>query len=162
MGKGHSEEFVAAREDLGHATGHLLPAIAVLVQNVLGLPVKASEDQRRIAKLEGQLARARGQAKDSRRGAAEVERIQRELAEARAALADAEAESARVRAACDRACGTCRCADPAERVLDVAVGALAANPPTGVDSDYVGLFVDRHRDRLLEVVRASLGRRGVA
>jgi len=162
MGKGHSEEFVAAREDLGHATGHLLPAIAVLVQNVLGLPVKASEDQRRIARLEAQLARARVQAKDTRRGAAEVERIQRELAEARAALADAEAESARVRAACDRACGTCRCADPAERVLDVAVGALAANPPTGVDSDYVGLFVDRHRDRLLEVVRASLGRRGVA
>jgi hypothetical protein len=40
MGKGHDESFVAAREDLGHATGHLLPAIAVLVQRVLGLPVK--------------------------------------------------------------------------------------------------------------------------
>lgn len=162
MGKGHSEEFVASREDLGHATGHLLPAIAVLVQNVLGLPVKPSEDQRRIARLEGQLARARAQAKDGRRGAATVERIQVELAEARAALAAAEAESARVRAACDRACGTCRCADPAERVLDLAVGALSARPPVGVDVDYIGAFVERHRPRLLDLVRASLERRGAA
>ena len=162
MGKGHSEEFVAAREDLGHATGHLLPAIAVLVQNVLGLPVKPSEDQRRIARLEGHLARAREQAKAGKRVSVEVTKLEAELADARAGLAEAEAESARVRAACDRACGTCRRADPAERVLDVAVGALAAMPPSGVDPDYVAAFVDRHRPRLLDLVRASLGRRGAA
>jgi len=159
MGKGHSEEFVAAREDLGHATGHLLPAIAVLVQNVLGLPVKPSEDQRHIARLEGQLARTRSQAKDGRRGAAEVARIQGELAEARAALAEAEAESARVRAACDRACGTCRCADPAERVIDLAATAIATRPPAGVDADYVMGFVGRHRGQLAAIVRAGLGAR---
>jgi len=162
MGKGHSEEFVAAREDLGHATGHLLPAIAVLVQNVLGLTVKPSEDQRRIARLETQLGRAREQAKGGKRASTEVGRLEGELAEARAALAAAEAESARVRASCDRACGTCRRADPAERVLDVAVGVLAAHPPAGLDLDYVEAFVDRHRPRLLDLVRASLGRRGAA
>ena len=162
MGKGHSEEFVAAREDLGHATGHLLPAIAVLVQNVLGLPAKPSEDQRRIARLETQLGRAREQAKGGKRVSTEVGRLEGELAEARAALAAAEAESARVRASCDRACGTCRRADPAERVLDVAVGVLAAHPPAGLDLDYVEAFVDRHRPRLLDLVRASLGRRGAA
>jgi len=162
MGKGHSEEFVAAREDLGHATGHLLPAIAVLVQNVLGLPVKPSEDQRRIARLEGQLARAREQAKGGKRSTAEVARLHGELVQARAALAEAEAESARVRSACDDACGTCRRADPARRVLDLALGALAASPPAGVAVDYVEAFADRHRARLLDLVRASLGRRGAA
>ncbi len=38
MGRGHSEEFVSAREDLGHATGHLLPAIdAAIVASLRGL-----------------------------------------------------------------------------------------------------------------------------
>ena len=110
MGQGHSEEFVAAREDLGHATRHLLPAIAVLVQKVLGLPVKPTDEQKRIAALERQLARAREARQDGRRAGTKVARLQRALDEARTALADAEAESARVRAACAEPCGTCACA----------------------------------------------------
>src|SRR5690606_9712769 len=109
MGKGHGEEFVSAREDLGHATGHLLPAIAVLVQKVLGLPARPSEDQKRIGKLERQLERARRQAGESRKAAAEGARRQAARDEARAGRGDAHAESARVGAACGKACATCGC-----------------------------------------------------
>ena len=154
MGKGHSEEFVAAREDLGHATGHLLPAIAVLVQNVLGLPVKPTDDQRRIARLEAQLARARSKARDKR--SAVVDRLEGELAEARAQLDAALAESARVRSSCDGACGTCRRADPAERVLDAAASVLAEMPPAGIEADEVADFLDRHRPHLKSLVQAAL------
>ncbi|MCK6530608.1 hypothetical protein L6R50_24610, partial [Myxococcota bacterium] len=155
MGQGHSEEYVAAREDLGHATGHLLPAIAVLVQGVLRLPVKVSEEQKRIAALERQLARARTARQEGRRAAAEVARLQAAVNEARAGLAAAEAESARVRATCEARCPTCTCADPAERVLKAAAGAVVANPPAGLDSAYVAAFVDRHREYLVALVRAG-------
>lgn len=162
MGKGHSEEFVSAREDLGHATGHLLPAIAVLVQNVLGLPVKASEDDKRIARLERQLAQAREKAGGSRKALAEVARLQGELDAARLSLSEALAESARVRAACGRACGCDHgqvpaSSDPAIRVVDAAVTALLTRPPAGVEVAYVAAFAGRHRAHLVELVRARLG-----
>jgi hypothetical protein len=38
MGDGHNESFVAAREDLGFATAHLLEPIAELIRRVLSLP----------------------------------------------------------------------------------------------------------------------------
>ena len=38
MGDGHNESFVAAREDLGFATAHLLEPIAELIRQVLSLP----------------------------------------------------------------------------------------------------------------------------
>ena len=164
MGKGHSEEFVSAREDLGHATGHLLPAIAVLVQNVLGLPVKPSEEEKRIVRLERQLARAKEKASGSRRAQTDVARLEADLAEARAALDEALAESARVRAECGRSCG-CREArasseDPAVRVVDAAVTALLTRPPAGTDPAYVAAFARRHRGHLVELVRARLGAGG--
>ncbi len=37
MVDGHDAEFIARREDLGAATAHLLPAIAVLVGKLLGV-----------------------------------------------------------------------------------------------------------------------------
>jgi hypothetical protein len=160
MGRGHDEGFVAAREDLGHATGHLLPAIAVLVQKVLGLPVKATDDQKRIAALERQLARAREARTNGQRSAALVARLQRELDEARAEQAEAEEESARVRTACGERCGTCACAsgeEPAVRVVDAAVGALLARPPVGVEAEEVASFARRHRERLVGLVRARMG-----
>ena len=161
MGKGHDEAFVAAREDLGHATGHLLPAIAVLVQRVLGLPMKPTDDQKRIASLERQLARARAVRKDGRNVQALVARLEAELIDARRALDEARAQSARVRAACAVRCATCRCAvpSPAERVLDAAAAALRARPPTGVDVAYFDAFVTRHRSQLLTLVEGTLGRR---
>ena len=161
MGRGHDESFVAAREDLGHATGHLLPAIAVLVQNVLGLPVRPSDEQKRIAHLERQLERVREKAAGSRKAQAEVARLQRELDGARAALEEALAESARVRAACGRACGTCGCEggaeDPAARVVEAAVSALLTQPPAGVVPAEVASFARRHRERLVGLVRARMG-----
>ena len=161
MGQGHSEEFVSAREDLGHATGHLLPAIAVLVQNVLGLPVKPSEADKRIARLERQLARAKDKARKGGKASRDLARVQRELDEARAALDEALAESARVRAECGRSCG-CQHApqpksDPAVRVVDAAVTALLTRPPVGVDAAYVADFARRHRGHLVALVRARLG-----
>lgn len=98
MYEGHSESFMVAREDLGFATGHLIPAIAVLAQRLLSLKQKPSAEQRRIATLEKQLARARA---GKGRPDADVVRLQRQLTEARAALAAAEAESARIRQECD-------------------------------------------------------------
>jgi hypothetical protein len=57
IGTGHDEEFVSAREDLGHATGHLLAPIAMLLQRILGLPVAPSAREVQLAKLQRQLAR---------------------------------------------------------------------------------------------------------
>ena len=160
MGKGHSEEFVAAREDLGHATGHLLPAISIMVAKVLALEVKPTDEQRRIARLERQLEKARTTGGVGRRGKAQVAKLQAELDQARAELAEALAESARVRAACGEACGTCGSSrSPADRVLDSAAGALRARPPAGVDAAYLDGFVQRHRGRLRGLVQAALDRR---
>ncbi len=111
MGEGHSEEYVSAREDLGHATGHLLPAIAVLVTKVLGLKLKPSEEQKQIGKLERKLAAARSKARGSKRAQADVSRLEAELAQARAELADALERSAEARASCGHACSTCEGAD---------------------------------------------------
>jgi hypothetical protein len=160
MGAGHSEEFVVAREDLGAATGHLLPALAVLVQRVLGLPVKPTPDQKRIASLERQLAKARETRNEHARRSGEVARLEAELASARAELADALAESARVRASCDGCCGTCA-ADPAGRMLDQALVALRARPPAGVDAAYVDGFVSRHRETLRGLLAGALSRKNV-
>jgi hypothetical protein len=160
MGKGHDEAFVVAREDLGHATGHLLPAIAVLVQKVLALPVKATDDQKQIRRLERQLARARE--KGSRAAQREVERLRAKLETVRAELAEAKAESKRVRAACGEACGCGETvlgapADPAVLVVDAAVSALLTRPPAGVDAREVEGFARRHRGRLVALVRGQMG-----
>lgn len=157
MGKGHSEEFVAAREDLGHATAHLLPAIAVLAQRVLDLPMKPSDDQRRIARLERELDRARSAAKSGKRASAEVERCQAALDVARADLVEAERRSGEVRAECG---GSCRCAvqTEAERVLNRVVAAVRSAPPVGFTATDVEAFAGRHRGQLVGVVDAALAK----
>jgi len=161
MGEGHSEAFVAAREDLGYATGHLLPAIAVLVAKVLALKLKPSAEQTRIGRLVRQLAAARAKAKGPKAARGEVGRLEAALDQARAELADAVARSADVRASCDEACGTCRCADRsrADRLLDVAVATVREAPPAGIDPDYLSGFVGRHRDHLRLLVQTALDRR---
>jgi len=74
MGDGHDEEFIARREDLGAATAHLLPALAVLVAKLLGLAEPVSADAKRVARLERDLERARETVKEQR---AELARRQR-------------------------------------------------------------------------------------
>jgi hypothetical protein len=74
MGEGHGESYLAAREDLGAAIGHLLPAIAALAARLLRLPVKADEDEKRGAKLARDLEQARGTVKDLRARVAALEK----------------------------------------------------------------------------------------
>lgn len=160
MGEGHSEEFVSAREDLGHATGHLLPAIAIMVAKALRLKLKPSDEDKRIGKLERRLARALAMKKGDGRMAAG---LRREIAAVHADLAAAQAESARVRNDCSKACPTCSCgrSSAADRVLDAAAAAISARPPVGTDSRYVDAFLLRNRDQLRDLVQAALERRAV-
>jgi hypothetical protein len=79
MGDGHDEEFIARREDLGAATAHLLPAIAVLVGKLLGVAEPEREDAKRLARVERELERARATVKETR---AELARVQRAAAAA--------------------------------------------------------------------------------
>lgn len=138
MGLGHDESFVAAREDLGAATAHLLPAIAVLVSKLLRLPEAPSEDARRAAKLERQLDQAR-----------------RSVKEQRAKIAALERERERLRGA---APFVARGGLDAERLLDAAAAALRANPPAGVDTEYVDAFLERRQRELVGVVRRAFAR----
>ncbi|MCP4870264.1 MAG: hypothetical protein GY898_16280 [Proteobacteria bacterium] len=49
--------------------------------------------------------------------------------------------------------------DTAARVLDAATAVLRAEPPAGVDLDYLDSFVRRHRAHLHGLVRSALERR---
>ncbi len=135
MGEGHTEEFVSRREDLGAATAHLLPAIAVLATKLLRLPERETEDTRRIAKLEKQLAAARDAVKAEKA--------------ANAALVRERERAARVQAAPSPP------ATSAERLLEVAIGALRARPPLGVEVAYIDGFLARNRGALLGIVRGA-------
>jgi hypothetical protein len=55
MGIYHGESFSSAREDLAFATAQLLPAIVVLVTNVLKLKIRPSPEQQEIKRLRKQL-----------------------------------------------------------------------------------------------------------
>ncbi len=70
LSRGHDEEFVVAREDLGHATGHLLPAIERLVRLALKLPAAPDSDAARAERLAAELQGVR----------ARVEVLKKELA----------------------------------------------------------------------------------
>ncbi len=220
---GHDERFIVAREDLGAATAHLLPAISVLVTKVLRLPETPSEDSKRVARLERDIERARATIKEQRallsardggiairtegtrlvwstlrewldawaelhrrrisgaRIAAARQHVVAlpesvveaagvdELAELEGVLASpnvtpprgkrAEHHTTKLRNAIDRA--RVRASRPVrrgvepERLLEVAIGALRARPPVGVDAEYVAGFVARNRGTLLGIVRGA-------
>ena len=140
---GHDERFIVAREDLGAATAHLLPALAVLVTKVLRLPEKDSDEAKQLARLDRQVTELREGAKEAKRVLAAVtrerDRLSGELiAERRGAGSSLAAASSR-----------------AERLLEVAVGALRARPPAGVEIAYVEGFVGRNRGTLLGIVRGA-------
>lgn len=84
MGQGHDEEYVAAREDLGHATAHLLPALAALVSRLLELPTPPDSDAARAERLAAQVEKLEAQVKDHRSkltaASREVRSLQDELA----------------------------------------------------------------------------------
>jgi hypothetical protein len=79
MGDGHDEEFIARREDLGAATAHLLPAIAVLVGKLLGVAEPERDDAKRLVRVERELERARATVKETK---AELAKMQRAAAAA--------------------------------------------------------------------------------
>jgi predicted RNA-binding Zn ribbon-like protein len=157
MGDGHDESFVVAREDLGHATGHLLPAIAVLVQRVLDLPTRPTDEMKEIATLRRQLARAQEARRGGRASPAVVTRLERELAEARAELARARAESARWRETCETPCATCACVANATRDLDELAEKMRAMP-ADIPPQYVEAFIRKNRASLL----AKMAQRGAS
>ena len=102
MGHGHDEDWVLAREDLGAATIHLLPAFAVLIQRILRLPARPTDEQRQIAKLEKRLERGQ-----IAKGATLLD-LRRELAAARNRVAEVEAAAAAARQECAESCARCR------------------------------------------------------
>lgn len=125
----------------------------MLVAKVLRLPVKASDEQRWIAKLERDLERAGLAAKSSRRAAAETKRLQAALGAARAELAQAQHRSAQIGVACD--CGGGR----ARRVVAAAVAALCAKPPAGLVAADVEAFAVRQGSDLVALVATALAGR---
>ena len=227
---GHDERFIVGREDLGAATGHLLPAIAVLVQKVLRLPEREDPAARRLVKISRDLDRARDTVKELRgevgrlgglldkhgisaqpevntpgtrlrytdlagwlegwtqlssrrisadryaqRAAhlaqlpdaviaagrpADLDALEAIAREARPAPGLREGHpSVRVLDAIDRARAQRGVpgGDRAGRLLGVAIAALRARPPEGVDAAYLDGFVTRNRAALLGIVRGAFG-----
>lgn len=132
MGQGHDEAFVAAREDLGHATGHLIEVIAVLAQRLLKLPETA--EQRR--------ARA-------------FVRTTEQLRQAGRDLARAKAESASIARSC--ACGNCGEAPARARAERVPRMPLLPTPSTR-SPDHDPAFAHRSLGSLLEQLRERRAR----
>jgi hypothetical protein len=95
LGHGHDERYIAAREDLGAATGHLLPAIALLVQKVLGLPEAEGGDAKRAARLERDLERTRATVKEQRARIAAFVRVEEQRQAEQ--IVDVAAEAMRMR-----------------------------------------------------------------
>lgn len=141
MGDGHDEEFIARREDLGAATAHLLPAIAVLVGKLLRLPERESEEAKRVARLERQVAELRDGAKEAKRALAAVTRERDRFAEEVAAGRGDGADT------------------NAERLLRAAVSAIRTTPPPGVSAAYLDAFIVRNRRALLAIVRRAFAHR---
>jgi hypothetical protein len=152
MGEGHSESYVAAREDLGAATAHLLPAIAVLVTNLLRLPRRKSDEQKRLERLERSLARAKEKAKGCKQAKAQVPELQAEIAQLRTELDQALQVSGVPRPGGDKA----------SAVLDRVAAVLRDQPPAGVEPTHIDRFLNTHRPALLGLVRAGLQHRGQA
>ncbi len=152
MGEGHSEAYVAAREDLGAATAHLLPAIAVLVTNLLRLPQKKSDEQKRLERLERSLVRAKEKAKGCKQAKAQVPELQAEIAQLRTELDQALQVSGVPRPGGDKA----------SAVLDRVAAVLRDQPPAGVEPTHIDRFLNTHRPALLGLVRAGLQHRGQA
>lgn len=142
MGDGHDEEFIARREDLGAATAHLLPAISVLVAKLLKIGERESDEAKRAARLERQVAELPEGAKEAKRALVGITRERDRLAAAASAPVVAPIVVAGSRA---------------ERLLEVAVGALWAAPPPGIEPAYVEGFVARNRGTLLGIVRGAFG-----
>ncbi len=135
MGDGHDEEFVARREDLGAATAHLLPAIAVLVAKLLRLP--DAGDASRVAKLEQQLGELRGRAADAKRELAAVTRE-------RDRLARSQPQDHPIR--------------DGLQFYKLVVDAVIASPPPGWTRAEIRAFVARNEATLLGMVGGA--RRG--
>ncbi|MCK6523288.1 hypothetical protein L6R49_17880 [Myxococcota bacterium] len=132
LGSGHTEKYIVAREDLGAATAHLLPAIAILATRLLALPVREGEDSRRVAKLERQLRVAQDALKrkytDHKAARAELRRVQAELQRVRGPD------------------------DEAEALLKELEEAMVLSPLVGVSAGYMAGFFGRNRERLLNMM----------
>lgn len=157
MGDGHSEDFTVAREDMGAATAHLLPAIAILLSRVLRLDVKDAPEVKQIRSLERRLERATAALALAKRSAKSpdcgglnqtLQACQRDASACQAALLEARGDAERmVEAARQEATRACE-----EAGLDTMVASfvhrLQGLRPGGVSDKYVEDFAVRHSGRL--------------
>lgn len=151
MGDGHGEEFVSAREDLAAGTGHLLPAIAVLVVNLLSLPKTEMVDAKEMERVRKMLDAAKASRDELRKKVREFERAQpKDCPEPEQEEQDPP-EVEEEREPLDLA--------PAESVLSRALATVEANLPSGFERSYFNGFVSRNRDSLLQIVAAALAER---
>jgi hypothetical protein len=141
MGEGHTEELVSRREDLGAATAHLLPAIAVLATKLLRLPERENDEVRRIAKLERQLT-------------AEREAVKAEKAANAAMVRGRERRAGRM--ALEAVATLLGGSSRAERLLEVAIGVLRARPPAGVEAAYIEDILAINRPKLEGAIATAL------
>ncbi len=157
MDRGHNEEYVSAREDLGEATGHLLPAIAILAEKVLGLPPKITAEHKVIRKLERQLATALDKVKRAPKDNKAIAKLKGELADAKASITAAKAESDKIGRECCATCHRCRTGPSrAERVIDTAIRFLVGAPPAGLTQAEVIRITGKHRAALIETAIETL------
>lgn len=135
MGRGHDESFVAAREDLGAATAHLLPAISILVSRLLRWTTKPTPEAIEVERLSRRLLRSEGN----------VAELRAELRRVRSILAAATATASR------GACGTCRCAERA--LLARVVAAVKPQlPAAGIPPEALDGFLARNEALLLDLL----------
>ena len=168
MGHGHNEQYVTEREDLGIATGHLLPVIEQIVVKTLKLEPKLPEATKALVKAAEKKAKeeARTRLQDRLTAAAQATR------EAAQRASNAEAELARMRAIAapvapafeDQAL-----ASVLSQLRDLAKyhqfrawlasAAGSAFLPAGVSAEEVFTVLDAHPLEAVEAVRAALRRR---
>lgn len=134
---GHDERWITAREDLGAATGHLLPAMAMLVAKVLRLPEPETHQKKQMEKLEKDLVVAKATMKEVREklaaSMADGDRLRKQLATLESGM---------------------ETIDPV-RLLDATASVLRQRPPAGVEPAYIDGFLARNRSTLITLVRGA-------
>jgi len=121
----------------------------VLVANLLRLPVKKTDEQKQLARLERSLAKAREKAKGCAKARAQVPQLQEEIRQLRTHLDQALVAAGAPEAGASRA----------ELVLERVAAVLRAHPPAGVEPDYIDRFLQRNGPALRRLVQAALQRR---
>ncbi|MCA9556422.1 MAG: hypothetical protein KC933_40735, partial [Myxococcales bacterium] len=172
MGEGHNEAFVSAREELGHATALLLPAISVLVSNLLGIKAPPGQDAIRARDLAREVERLQKKAAKTADDRRQLSRLRAELSRCHRSLDEGMRVSEQAGRAAEGP------APPTDRVplqnlrqaVRVAIRArdalslydsvrrlMTMAPPPGLTSQDVEGFFERNERQVIEATRSLLG-----